>query len=168
MSNEYMVCPRAVATPFMPTVVALVGGAVKTVLQVAPPAGTDIKVLGWQVSFDGASGTAIPVICQLIVGDVAASTGTSFTPEKFGNSQQPASLCVGGAALTGFNFTTEGVMTAVTQLDAGHTHPQAGYGLWFPDDNRPRVAASTFLRIRCLAPAGVNVIPEVWWAEPAV
>jgi hypothetical protein len=168
MSNEYLVSPRAVATPFMPTVVALVGGTAKTVLQVATPAGTDIKVLGWQVSFDGVSGTGIPVICQLIVGDVAASVGTSFTPELFGNAQQPASQCVGGAALTGYNFGTEGVMTTVTQLDAGHTHPQAGYGLWFPDDSRPRVAISRFLRIRCLAPAAVNVIPEVWWAEPAI
>jgi hypothetical protein len=168
MSNEYFVSPRATASPFMPTVVALVGAAAKTVLQVAPPAGTDIKILGWQVSFDGASGSAVPVICQLIVGDVAASGGTSFTPELWGNSQQPASLCVGGAALTGYNFGTEGTMTAVTGLDAGHTHPQAGYGLWFPDDARPRVAASRFVRIRCLAPANVNVIPEIWWAEPAI
>lgn len=168
MSNEYLASPRAAASPFMPTVVALVGAATKTVLQVASPAGTDITVLGWQVSFDGASGTAVPVVCQLIVGDVAASVGTSLTPENFGNSQQPASLCVGGTALTGFNFGTEGTMTAVTALDAGHTHPQAGYGLWFPDDVRPRVAPSRFLRIRCLAPAAVNVIPEIWWAEPAI
>jgi hypothetical protein len=165
---EYSAIPRATATPFMPTVVALVAATAKTVLQVAVPSTTDIQVLAWQISFDGASGTAIPVICQLIDGDVAASVGTALTPELWGNALQPASLCIGGAALTGYNFGTEGTMTTVRQLDAGHTHPQAGYGLWFPEQNRPRVGASRFLRIRCQAPAAVNVIPEIWWVEPAV
>jgi hypothetical protein len=165
--SEYNAIPRATTSPFMPTVVALVAATAKTVLQVATPSTTDILVLGWQISFDGASGTAVPVICQLIDGDVAA-TVTALTPELYGNSQQPASLCVGGTSATGFNASVEGTMTSVRQLDAGHTHPQAGYGVWFPEGCRPRVAASRFLRIRCQAPAGVNVIPEIWWAEPAI
>lgn len=165
--SEYLVSPRATTTPFMPTVVALVAGAAKTVVQVATPSTTDILVLAWAVSFDGASGSAVPVICQLIDGDVAA-TVTAFTPDTFGNSQQPASACVGGTSATGFNASVEGTMTSVRGLDAGHTHPQAGYGVWFPEGCRPRVGASRFLRIRCQAPANVNVIPEVWWAEPAV
>lgn len=167
MSNEYFASPRATTAPFMPTVVALVAATTKTVLQVASPSTTDITVLGWEVSFDGASGTAVPVICQLLDGDVAA-TVTSLTPDNYGNSQQPASLCVGGTALTGFNASAEGTLTSVRALGSGHVHPQAGYGLWFPDDARPRVAPSRFLRIRCLAPAGVNVIPQIWWAEPAI
>jgi len=168
---EYSAIPRATAAPFMPTVVALVAATAKTVLQVAVPATTDIVILGWQVSFDGASGTAVPVICQLVDGDVAASGLTALTPEPWGNAQQAASLCVGGAALTGHGggvTPTEGTLTTVRQLDAGHVHPQAGYGLWFPDVTRPRVGSSRFLRIRCQAPAGVNVIPCLWWAEPAV
>lgn len=166
--GEYVVSPRATATPFMPVVVALAAGVAKTVLQVATPSTTDIKILAWSVSFDGASGTAIPVICQLLDGDVAASAGTAFTPDPYGNNQQPVSLCIGGAALTGYNFGTEGTMTTVTSIDQQHVHPQSGYGVWFPDDSRRRVGASRFLRIRCQAPAIVNVIPAIWWAEPAV
>lgn len=165
--SEYLLSPRATTTPFMPVVVALVGGAAKTVAQVATPSTTDILVLGWQVSFDGASGAAVPVICQLIDGDVAA-TVTAFTPDPYGNSQQPASLCVGGTSATGYNASVEGTMTSVVGADAGHTHPQAGYGVWFPEGCRRRVGPSRFLRIRCQAPAAVNVIPEIWWAEPAV
>lgn len=168
MSAEYAVIPRATASPFMPTVVALSAGVAKTVIQVATPSTTDIQILAWSVSFDGASGAAVPVICQLLDGDVAASTGTSFTPEPYGNNQQPASLCVGGAALTGYNFGTEGTMTSVTGIDAQHVHPQAGYGIWFPEGSRRRVGPSRFLRIRCQAPAAVNVIPAIYWAEPAV
>lgn len=166
--GEYLVSPRATASPFMPTVVALGAGTAKTVLQVAVPSTTDIQILAWSVSFDGASGTAVPVICQLLDGDVAASVGTAFTPDPYGSNLQPASLCIGGAALTGYNFGTEGTMTTVTGIDAQHVHPQAGYGVWFPEGSRRRVGASRFLRIRCLAPAAVNVIPAVYWEEPAI
>jgi hypothetical protein len=164
---EYLATPRATTTPFMPIVVALGAGTAKTVLQVATPSTTDILILAWSVSFDGASGTAVPVICQLIDGDVAA-TVTALTPEPYGNNQQPASLCVGGASATGYNASVEGTMTTVTSADAQHTHPQAGYGIWFPEGSRRRVGPSRFLRIRCQAPAAVNVIPAIWWAEPAV
>jgi hypothetical protein len=169
---EYAGIPRATATPWMPTVVALAAGTAKTVIQVATPAGTDIRVLGWGVSFDGASGTAVPVICQLIDGDVASTAMTAMTPELWGNSQQPVSLCVGGAALTahgGGVTPTEGVMTTVRQIDAQHVHPQSGYGIWWPmGETQPRVGQSRFLKIRCQAPAVVNVIPWVVWMEPAL
>lgn len=165
--GEYVVSPRATASPWMPTVVALAAGTAKTVLQVATPATTDIKILAWSVSFDGASGTAIPVICQLLDGDVAA-TVTAYTPDPYGNNLQPASLCVGGTSATGYNASVEGAMTTVTTHDQQHVHPQSGYGVWFPEDARRRVAPSRFLRIRCQAPAIVNVIPAVWFAEPAV
>ena len=121
--GEYLAAPRATTTPFMPVVVALVGGTAKTVLQVATPSTTDILVLAWSVSFDGASG---------------------------------------------YNASVEGTMTTVVGLDAQHVHPQAGYGVWFPEGSRRRVGPSRFLRIRCQAPAGVNVIPCLWWAEPSV
>lgn len=165
--GEYLAAPRATTSPFMPVVVALAAGTAKTVLQVATPSTTDILVLAWSVSFDGASGTGIPVICQLIDGDVA-STVTTLTPDPYGNTQQPASLCVGGTSATGYNASVEGTMTAVCALDAQHVHPQAGYGVWFPEGARRRVGPSRFLRIRCQAPAIVNVIPCLWWAEPSV
>ena len=167
---EYFASPRATAAPFMPTVVALVAATAKTILQVGVPNTTDILPLAWSVSFDGASGTAVPVICQLLETDVAA-TVTSLTPETWGNPQQAASLCVGGAALTGYNASAEGTITTVRVFDVQHVHPQAGYGIWFLEGVRPRVgsiSASRFLRIRCQAPAAVNVIPCLWWSEPAV
>src|ERR1700751_5634340 len=145
---EYSVIPRATTSPFMPVVVALAAGFAKTVIQVATPSTTDILVLAWSVSFDGASGTAVPVICQLLDGDVAA-TVTAFTPDPYGNSQQPASLCIGGTAATGYNASVEGTMTSVVGHDAQHVHPQAGYGIWFPEGSRRRVGPSRFLRIRC-------------------
>jgi hypothetical protein len=166
--GKYSLIPRATTAPFEPTVVALVGGTTKTVLQVATPAGTDLRPIAWSVSFDGISGTAIPVICQLIETDVAA-TVTALSPELWGNAQQPASLCVSGTSASGYNASVEGTIAAVRQFDAQHAHPQSGYGVWWSfGDHQFRVSPSRFLRIRCKAPAAVNVIPGIWWAEPAL
>jgi hypothetical protein len=165
---EYGVIPRATSAPFEPVVVALSAGVTKTVIQVATPSTTDIRPMAWTVSFDGASGTAVPVICHVIETDVAA-TVTTFTPELWGNGLQPASLCVGGTSATGYNASAEGTITTVRMFDAQHVHPQSGYGIWWPiGDKQVRVAPSKFLRIRCKAPAAVNVIAGIVWMEPAL
>jgi hypothetical protein len=164
-----MAAPRSTSTTYLPIVVALVAATTKTVLQVVTPSTTDIRVLGWGVSFDGASGTAIPVICQLIDATETA-TVTSLTPETWGNSFSPASLCVGGTSATGYNAGTENVGTLTTsrQLDCQHVHPQSGYGVYFPEPRQPKIAISRCLRIRCTAAAGVNVLPWILFDEPAV
>ena len=167
--SEYLLTPRATSAPFEPVTVALAAATTKTVLQVATPSTTDIRVIGWGVSFDGASGSAVPVICHLVDGDVAATTGTALSPEVWGTSLQPASLCVSGTGASMYNAGAEGTLTTVRMLDSQHVHPQAGYGVYFPEvRNQPRVAPSRFLRIRCKAPAIVNVIPWILWAEPSV
>jgi hypothetical protein len=167
-----MLSPRATSAPFEPIVVALVAATTKTVLQVATPATTDIRVLGWEVSFDGTSGSGVPVICQLIQTDVAATGLTALSPELWGNDLQPASLCVSGTSASGHGGGVtpgEGTITAVRAFGAGHTHPQAGYGIWYPDvPKQPKVPVSKFLRIRCRAAAAVNVIPSIWWTEPSI
>lgn len=167
MTNEYIATPRATSAPFDVVVVALVGTTLKTVLQVATPSTTDIRLIGWGVSFD-ASAAAQPGYANLLDGDVAATAGTSLTPDLWGNAQSPASLCVGGTGATAYNMTTEGTLTTVRSLDAEEVYPQSGYSLWWPEGRQPRVGPSRFLRIRCKFPAAVNTIPWIVWAEPAV
>lgn len=166
--SEYIATPRATTAPFEPVVVALAASTTKTVLQVATPAGTDLRVIGWGVSFDSASGTAVPVICQLLQTDVAA-TVTALSPDPWGNDLAPTSLCVGGTTATGYNASAEGTITAVRAFDAQHVHPQSGYGvLWQNEIHQPKMPVSRFLRVRCRAQAAVNVIPWVLWAEPSI
>lgn len=164
--TEYFVSPRATTAPFAPTVVALVAATAKTVLQVATPSTTDIRIIGWSVSFDSAS-AAQPGWCQLIQTDVAA-TVTSATPELWGHDLAPASGCVGGTAATGYNGSAEGTITAVRVFDQQEVYPQSGYGVIFPDSRQARMPVSKFLRIRCQFPAAVNVIPWILWEEPAM
>lgn len=166
---EFQAISRSSAANFEPVPVALAAGTTKTVLQIAIPSTTDIRVIGWGVSFDGVSGTGIPVICSLSDLDTAATTGTALTPELWGNSLQPASLCIGGAALTAYNLTVETAPTTCRMLDAQHVHPQAGYGIIWPDAPwQPRIAPSKFVRLRCKAAAVVNVLPWILFAEPGI
>ena len=167
---EYRLGSRASASPFEPIVVPLVAATTKTVLQVATPAATDIRVLGWGVSFDGAA-AAQPGWCQLIVLSYAA-TVTAGVVENWGNTMSPPSLCVAGTTASGYNASGEGAPgTADAELDAEHVYPQSGYGVWYPATsagNQSKVAASRFLRLRCKFPSAVNALPWIVWSEPAV
>jgi hypothetical protein len=139
------------------------GTAIKTLLQLATPSTTDIRVLAWGIGFD-ASASAAPGQVTLIDVDVAA-TVTTLTPEKWASDDNQASLCVGGASATGYNGTAEGSITTSRILDGQEIHPQTGYSIWFP--RGPRVKASRFLRIRALFGADVNSVPWILFEEPA-
>lgn len=139
------------------------GTAIKTLLQVATPSTTDIRIVAWGISFDATSG--VPGQVTLIETDVAA-TVTTLTPEEWGSEDSQASLCVGGAALTGYNASAEGTIGASRILDPQELSPNAGgYAIWFPV--APKVKASKFLRIRALFAADVNALPWILFQEPA-
>ncbi len=142
------------------------GTALKTLLQVATPSTTNIRLVAWGISFDGVVSTGAPGQATLIDTNVAA-TVTTLTPEKWKSEEAQASLCIGGTALTGFNATAEGTITGSTILDGQNLHPQTGYSLWYPEGKAPVIAISRFLRIRALFAVDVNAIPWIIWEEPA-
>lgn len=150
-----------------PTEVALSAATLKTVLQVATPSTTDIRVFAWGISFDGTSATGEPVKVGLV--DTAfAATVTSLTPDKWESDLAPSSLCVGGVSATGVNASVEGTPSGTSRvMDAQEVHPQTGYSVWFLEGRHCRVPISRFLKIRCTAPAAVNCVPWIVWEEPA-
>jgi hypothetical protein len=163
--SMFMAIPRVAGT--FVTVEVATGTAVKTVLQVGVPSTTDITVLGWGISFDGVSATAAPGVCELVDTNTVFATVTSLTPDKWGSEMSPSSLCVGGAALTGYNASAEGTITAARFIDGQNVHPQTGYSVWFPDRTGPQVQPSRSLRIRTTFAATVNCLPWIAWLEPA-
>lgn len=162
MGSLYIATPK---TSHAATEVAT-GTAVKTVLQVATPATTDIRVLGWGISFDGVTATNPAGLVVLTDVDVAA-TVTALSPEKWGSSFAPASLCVSGTSATGYNASAEGTIGDSRFIDPQEVHPQAGYSVWFPERALPKVRESRFLRIRCTFSVDVNCLPWIVWEEPA-
>lgn len=141
--------------------------SINTLVQVATPSTTGITIIEWGISFDGAPGTAVPVLVELLQTDVAATAGTSLTPTLYGDPNAPPSLCVGGTGATMFNdgAITEGTITAVRMFDAQLLPPTAPYVKQFPLGREPEVPVSKFLRIRTTAPAAVNALCYVIWEE---
>lgn len=165
MGTLFMAIPRDTVAPFDLVEVAT-GTALKTLLQVGVNAGSDIRIHGWGVSFDGIAAADPPIRTGLIDCAVASTAGTSLTPEEWEGTDGPASIHVGGTALTAYNLTSP-TETAVRYLDGQNIHPQTGYSVFFVPDRRPEVKASRFVKIRCLASVTVNAIPWVLWEEPS-
>jgi hypothetical protein len=158
----YMAIPKAAHA----VVEVATGTAIKTLLQVALPATTDIRVVAWGVSFKGVVPTNPSGVVTLLDTDVAA-TVTNLTPEEWGSEENQNSLCVGtGGNLTGYNATAEGTITISRILDGQEVHPQTGYSIWFPSPALPRVKPGRFLRIRGSFTVDVNSIPWILWQEP--
>jgi len=136
---------------------------IKTLLQVATPSTTDIRVVAWGVSFDGTSG--VPGVVTLVDVDVAATSLTGLTAEEWESDDSQASLCVSGTSATGYGAGAEGTIGASRILDGQDLTPNSGgYSIWFPV--YPRVKVSRFLRIRTLFAADVNCVPWILFQEP--
>jgi hypothetical protein len=139
------------------------GTAIKTLLQVATPSTTKIKVVEWGISFDG-SAAATPIQCELIQTDVAA-TVTSFTPQTFDDPAGQASLCVGGTSATGYGATAEGSITATRLGDLQLVAPTGAYVKQFPLGREFVVPVSKFLRVRVTAGTSTGVYTYITWEE---
>jgi hypothetical protein len=164
---QYMATPHSAAGAVVDLAPAT---GLKTVLQVGVPIATFIEILGWGVSIAGTAATDVPFYAYLMEGDVAASVGTSLTPDPYSDPGGQASLCVGGAALTSYNAAyTEGTIAASRFFDSERVHPQTGYSVWFPSDARPvcgLVASARYVRVRVNAvTAAYNLIPWICWQE---
>ena len=167
MSNKLYIAYNGASPTTAGQAKMAVTAAINTLLQIATPANTPIIIVEWGISFDGAPGTAVPVLCELLETDVAATAGTALTPTKYRDPVAPASLCIGGTGATMFNdgAIVEGTITATRVFDAQLIAPTNQYVKQFPLGREPVVALSKFLRVRTTAPAAVNGICYVVWQE---
>lgn len=153
-----------------PTTAALAhiatGTSIKTHLQLATPSTRDIKVVRWGVSFDGSS-AATPGKVELIQTDVAATGGTAHVAAGVMpyDSNAPASLMTLGTGATGYNFTTEGSITATRVADAQYIAPTNQYIYEWSLGREFMVPVSKFLRVRMHFGTTVNAICFVEWEE---
>lgn len=140
------------------------GTAIKTLMQVATPSTKGITVFEWGICFDG-SAAATPGSVELIETDVAATSGTSVTPTKWGGHAGDVSLCVGGTGATNHSPSAEGTITAVRSFDSQLISPTNQYVKQFPLGREPFVPASKFLRVRVHFAASINAICWIIWEE---
>lgn len=152
------------------TVKVTTGTSIKTMLQIATPSTRQIQLISWGYTCDGAPSSAS--VAELLQTDVAA-TVTAHVAAGIQplDPNAPASLCVGGTALTGYTASAEGTTTASRVFDAVEIPPSSSGapGLcyayqWMPDE-RPIVAISKFLRIRVTFGSAVNLLGWVCYDE---
>jgi hypothetical protein len=152
----------------MPTTAAVVavttGTAIKTMLQLATPSTTDIRVVEWGCSFDG---TPNALSLELIQTDVAATVTAHVASgvQPFNDPNAPATKLTLGTAATGYTATAEGTITATRYLDGAKFLSSNTYEKMWPLGHEPRIPISKFLRIRVTAAAAVNMRCYLVWKE---
>ncbi len=139
-----------------------------TMLQVATPSTTGIEIRAWGVSFKGVAAADPPGMVYLLDSDAAMTGATSLTPVPI-DVPSATSLCVGGTGATAVHdgSVTEGTITASRLLDDAEVHPQTGYAFVWPEDSRPVVARSRFLRLRVSFSVAVSCLPWILYYEAA-
>lgn len=158
----------------MPTTAAPVkvttGTAIKTMLQLATPSTQAIKVVAWGCSFDG-SAAGVPIICELIDGNVAATGLTAHVAagvQPYSNANAAPSLLTLGTGATGYatgSAPTEGTITASRTGDVQQIAPTNQYVFVWPLAREFHVPVSRFLRIRVTATVAVNMLCWVLFDE---
>lgn len=152
----------------MPTTAAVVavttGTAIKTLLQLATPSTTDIRIVEWGISFDG---TPNAIACELIQTDVAATVTAHVASglQPLNDPNAPASKLTLGTTATGYTSTAEGAITATRYLDSAKSLTTNTYEKMWPLGHEPRVPVSKFLRVRVTAAAAVNARTYIVWKE---
>lgn len=142
------------------------GTSLKTLLQLSPKAGVDLKLKAWGISFDG-SAAATPGKVELIETDVAATVtayaaGDIIKLNNPGGVAADTALITLGTANSGFTSSAEGTITATRLLDYQLIAPTNQYIYQAVLGNEAIVQASKFLRIRVTFGTTVNA---VCWVE---
>jgi hypothetical protein len=99
-----------------------------------------------------------------------AATVTAYVANdltKFSDPNQAASILTLGTTASGYTATAEGTITATRTADVHLIDPVANYVWAWALDQEFRVNVSKFLRIRVTAPAAVNALCWILWAEQA-
>lgn len=138
--------------------IALVAATAKSIAELGTAATDRARIVEWSVTFDGVTATAVPVKVEVGRFSVAVTTATTFTADKL----DPADGAP--AAVAKHTTTTEGAGTA-DDVTIYRVPPTGGLVMQYPLGREWVLAVSTFWRIRCTAPAGVNATFHVVWEE---
>lgn len=149
------------------------GTAIKTMLQIAPPATRQLEVIAWGYSLDDPPGA--DAVIELLQTDVAATVTAHSASgiQPIGGGNTAASLVTLGVSATGFTASAEGSITATRSLDtvsvsstSAEAAPILTYAYQFLPDERPIIDVSKFLRVRATTPTtAVDMRCWVLWGE---
>jgi hypothetical protein len=142
------------------------GTAIKSHIQLVPPTNKDVAVMGWGISFDGAA-AGQSIECEVIEVDVAATVTAHAASglHAVNNPGGSGSQLQLGTALTGYNASAEGAITAVRQGDAQLIQPTNQFIYDFILGYEFVIRSGKFGRLRVTASASVGAIAYLMYAE---
>jgi hypothetical protein len=150
---------------------AATGTAVKTMLQIATPSTRQMQVISWGFGFrsDPGGSSVVELLQTDVAATVTAHVASGVQPL---DPNAPASLMTLSASGTGYSASAEGTITATRVFDAQELYANAAggvgaanYSYQFMPDERPIVAVSKFLRVRCTFNATANAVCWICWDE---
>lgn len=139
--------------------VALAAATAKTVLGVRAPATFGLDLLRWDISFNGVTASAVPVLVELCSWS-SATTGTSTAATPV----QTAGRAIVHGTTAGQNFTVE--PTALVVLESRLITPNGGIVIEeFAFDGGFDNDVSAGFAIRCTAVAIVSLRAGLYFAK---
>jgi hypothetical protein len=141
--------------------IALGAGTLTCIARLNAPANQIVAIQGFDLSFDGTSTTAEPVIIQLLRVSTDGTGMSARNPLK--TKDRAAALQTTGAVgpVTAGNLPTAGDI-----LKTFHIHPQAGVVYPFPlNDQEIEIPGGGRLAIEVTAPAAVNCLFTMYGEE---
>lgn len=156
-NSERLYTARSGSSATNTTTVAMVAATAKTVVQVFGTANTTLSLVRVKVSFDGVTASAVPALVEWGI-ITAAGTSTAFTPVQ--NTGSPFASPAAG----GYNSSAEPTYTRI--IDSAYVPVFMGtYVEWYPLGEEPLCAVSQGFGIRVTAPATVNCLASIIYAE---
>lgn len=157
----------ALTAPMAGQATSATSGTVRTMLQIASPTSSKIRIIEWGYIFT--TTPTAPVQMELITtGTVFATSLTAGSIANYNDATGPASLCTTGASATGYNtgIGAEGTITA-TRLLAQTFDNATWFKQQFPLGREPEVAAGYSLRVRATptTSSATTVLCYVAWEE---
>jgi hypothetical protein len=141
--------------------VALTGGTAKTCLMVISPAQFGVDLLGFSLSFDGVTASAVPALWEI----VRSTNATNSTPGTANTTETSNIVQVYGRSITtGFTAFSASTSepTVLTAVMSDLLTPNGGLLVYdFPLGRTIENDVSTGIGIRVNAPASVNVRAEL-------
>lgn len=141
--------------------------SILTLLQLATPATTEITVLEWGISFDGAAAAA-GIRCELLTTGAVNATVTAHVAAglvRWDSPNGPDSNLTLGTASSGYTASAEGTITTTRVYDSQFVQPTGQYVMLWPLNECPVIPVSTFLRVRVKAAAAVGAVAFIRWRE---
>lgn len=138
---------------------ALAAATAKTAIQLATSTTNVNLIVGVDITFDGVSASAVPVLVQLGKPTAAGSGGSAFTPLVV----TPTAVAAASGSSARVNDTTPGASFVVHQQ--WYIPPTSGFSIQFPLGREIAMRVSEFWELLLTAPAIVNYRANVWFEE---